>query len=158
MATCRPVTLRPLGPAGTETAPRLTMEVETADAVRDLMGVLPGEPMAALVNAADRQDVEILWSEIAGLGDQIAGRISDSLSASNKLDASMKQAVEAATTQATTAGAPMAGAGMSGDVRQMMIDNLKRSLVSIPDPAQRKQVLDQYRVMGLDITPEELGL
>lgn len=41
----RPVTLRPLGPAGSESAPRLTMEGETPDAARALMGVLPDEPM-----------------------------------------------------------------------------------------------------------------
>jgi uncharacterized protein YcbX len=41
----RPVTFRALGPAGTESAPRLTMEGETADTVRAVMGVLPDEPM-----------------------------------------------------------------------------------------------------------------
>ena len=119
---------------------------------------LPGEPMDALVNASDRQDVEILWSEMAGLGDQISARVSDAARASSQLEAAMTQQVEAATAQAATAGAPMAGAGLSGDARQAMVDNLKRSLVSIPDPATRQQVLAQYRAMGLDITPEELGL
>jgi hypothetical protein len=41
----RPVTLRPLGPAGSEAAPRLTSEGESPDTVRGLMGVLPDEPM-----------------------------------------------------------------------------------------------------------------
>jgi hypothetical protein len=40
----RPVTLRPLGPAGSESAPRLTSEGETPDTVRGLMGLMPGEP------------------------------------------------------------------------------------------------------------------
>jgi hypothetical protein len=119
---------------------------------------LPGEPMAALVSASDRQDVEIVWSETAGLGDQIAARVSDAARASSQLDAAMNQQIEAATARAAGPGAPMIGAGMSLDARQVMVDNLKRSLMSIPDPATRQQVLDQYRTMGLDITVEELGL
>ncbi len=41
----RPVSLRALGPAGTEAAPRLTVEGESPEYVRELMGVLPDEPM-----------------------------------------------------------------------------------------------------------------
>jgi hypothetical protein len=41
----RPVTLRSLGPAGGESAPRLTSEGETPETVRALNGLLPGEPM-----------------------------------------------------------------------------------------------------------------
>jgi uncharacterized protein YcbX len=41
----RPVTLRALGPAGSESAPRLTLEGEEPDFVRRVMGVLPDEPM-----------------------------------------------------------------------------------------------------------------
>lgn len=40
----RPVSLRALGPAGSESAPRLTTEGETEETVRSLMGLLPGEP------------------------------------------------------------------------------------------------------------------
>lgn len=40
-----PVTLHALGPAGAETAPRLVMSDEPPDAVRQLMGLRPGEPM-----------------------------------------------------------------------------------------------------------------
>jgi uncharacterized protein YcbX len=40
----RPVTLRALGPAGSETAPRATSAGETQDFVRGMMGLLPGEP------------------------------------------------------------------------------------------------------------------
>jgi MOSC domain-containing protein len=42
----RPVTLRSLGPAGSESAQRLTAEGESADAVRGMMGLLPDEPTA----------------------------------------------------------------------------------------------------------------
>jgi hypothetical protein len=39
-----------------------------------------------------------------------------------------------------------------------MVENLKRSLLYVPNPAQRQRVLDQYRAMGVVVTPEELGL
>ncbi len=61
------------------------------------------------------------------------------------------------------AGYPGAGqpgavpAGMPPQVRQMMIENLRRSLLNV-DPAHRRMVLDQYRAMGLAITEEELGI
>jgi uncharacterized protein YcbX len=42
----RSVSLRALGPAGSEAAPRLTSEGETPETLRALMGVEPGEPMA----------------------------------------------------------------------------------------------------------------
>jgi uncharacterized protein YcbX len=41
----RPVSLRSLGPAGTESAPRLTMQDESDETVRALMGLLRDEPM-----------------------------------------------------------------------------------------------------------------
>jgi hypothetical protein len=41
----RPVALRPLGPAGSEAAPRLTSEGESSETIRALMGILPEEPM-----------------------------------------------------------------------------------------------------------------
>jgi uncharacterized protein YcbX len=41
----RPVTLRALGPSGSASEPRLTMEGETPETVRALNGLLPGEPM-----------------------------------------------------------------------------------------------------------------
>lgn len=39
------VSFRSLGPAGSESAPRLTMQDEDAETVRALNGLLPGEPM-----------------------------------------------------------------------------------------------------------------
>lgn len=41
----RTVSLRALGPAGSESAPRLTLEGEPPDTIRELMGILPNEPM-----------------------------------------------------------------------------------------------------------------
>jgi len=43
-----PVSLRALGPAGTDSEPRLTLEGESPETVRELMGVLPDEPMPDL--------------------------------------------------------------------------------------------------------------
>jgi hypothetical protein len=44
----RPVSLRSLGPAGSEAAPRINSAEDTEEAFRAIMGVLPGEPMADL--------------------------------------------------------------------------------------------------------------
>lgn len=41
----RPISLRALGPAGTGTDPRLTMDQETPEVVRELNGLRDGEPM-----------------------------------------------------------------------------------------------------------------
>lgn len=41
----KPVSLRVLGPPGEATAPRLTMDQETPEMVRELNGLRPGEPM-----------------------------------------------------------------------------------------------------------------
>jgi uncharacterized protein len=40
----KPVTLQALGPAGTDTAPRITMQDETPESVRALNGLIEGEP------------------------------------------------------------------------------------------------------------------
>lgn len=41
----RPVSMRSLGPAGSEAAARITLEGESPEVVRELNGILPGEPM-----------------------------------------------------------------------------------------------------------------
>lgn len=121
--------------------------------------LIPGEPMDVLVKTADRNDVEIQWSELAGLTEQVAARASDSMQANSKLMAAMSEQIQTATAQASAAppGTPMAGTGMPPAMRAMLVDNLKRSLLYVNDPAKRQQVLDQYKTMGLDISPEELA-
>lgn len=42
----RPVSLRSLGPPGAEEAPRVTSQGVSPEAIRELMGLVPGEPMA----------------------------------------------------------------------------------------------------------------
>ena len=44
----RPVSLKSLGPAGSESAPRLTLQGEPQEVVRAAMGLVPGEPDADL--------------------------------------------------------------------------------------------------------------
>jgi hypothetical protein len=47
-------------------------------------------------------------------------------------------------------------AALAPQMRQMMIDNLRRTLRYVADPAQRRMILDQYRAMGMDIEGEGL--
>jgi hypothetical protein len=48
-------------------------------------------------------------------------------------------------------------AGLPPQARQIMIENLRCSLQYVTSPRQRQMMLDQYRAMGIDLTPEELG-
>jgi len=140
---------------------------------------IPGEAMPVLVSATDPRDVEIVWDEMPGLGDQIAAKMADSMRSNNQLAAGLAAQFQAAQAQAMAnyppspppgdaapaypAGAPGAQipgftpTGLPPQARQMLVDNLKRSLLYVTDPAQRQMVLNQYRAMGLEVTPEELG-
>ncbi len=60
---------------------------------------------------------------------------------------------------AFAAAVPAAGAGLAAlapQMREMMIDNLRRTLRYVSDPAQRRMILDQYRALGIDIDGEGL--
>jgi hypothetical protein len=126
------------------------------------------------------RDIEIRWDEMTPLGDQIAGRMADPARASNQLLAALSEQIQAATAQATAAaepgapedhqpdvstaanpaGMPAPAAGLppqARQARQIMIENLRRSLQYVTSPRQRQMMLDQYRAMGIDLTPEELG-
>jgi hypothetical protein len=120
---------------------------------------IPGEPIPATVSASDPQKVEILWQEAPGLMDQVAARMTDSARATSRVQQDMMAQYQAAVDQAMAHPPAPAAAptGMPPAARQMLVENLKRSLAYVTDPAQRQLVLDQYRTMGLDITPEELG-
>jgi hypothetical protein len=53
-----------------------------------------------------------------------------------------------------SAAMPTPGAGFAAltpQVHDMMIDNLRRTLRYIPDPTQRRLILDQYRALGVDV-------
>jgi hypothetical protein len=125
--------------------------------------VLPGEAMPVAVSMSNPQDVEVLWHEMPGLGDQIGARINDAMQANERLAATLGAQMQAAQAQAIaayqTGGAPPPGAGsVPPAMRQTMVENLRRALAYMPDPAARQMMLNQYRAMGIDITPEELGL
>lgn len=65
----------------------------------------------------------------------------------------------AARPTAFAAAVPAAGAGLAAlapQMREMMIDNLRRTLRYVSDPAQRRMILDQYRALGVDIDGEGL--
>ena len=47
-------------------------------------------------------------------------------------------------------------AALAPQMREMMIDNLRRTLRYVADPAQRRMILDQYRALGVDIDGEGL--
>lgn len=123
---------------------------------------VPGEAIPALVAVANPKDVTILWEETQAFGDIIAARITDSMRANEQLANSMKEQLEAATARASstapgeTASMGM-GTGMPPAARQMLVDNLKRSLQNVSDPANRQLIIDQYHTMGIDVTAEELG-
>lgn len=54
---------------------------------------------------------------------------------------------------------PTSGSGLAAlapQMREMMIDNLRRTLRYVADPAQRRMILDQYRALGVDIDGEGL--
>jgi hypothetical protein len=146
---------------------------------------IPGEAMPVLVSATDPGEVEIVWDEMPGLGDQIAAKMADSMRSNSQLAAGLAAQFQAAQAQAManypppppgTAATPAAyppaaypagipgaqipgftPAGLPPQARQMLVDNLKRSLLYVTDPAQRQLVLNQYRAMGIEVTPEELG-
>ncbi len=42
-------------------------------------------------------------------------------------------------------------AALAPQMREMMIDNLRRTLRYVADPAQRRMILDQYRALGVEI-------
>jgi hypothetical protein len=60
---------------------------------------------------------------------------------------------------AGTGAMPVTGsrlAALAPRRREMMIDNLRRTLPYVGDPAQRRMILDQYRALGVDIDGEGL--
>ncbi len=130
--------------------------------------VLGGFP--ALVSAADGRQVEIQWDEAQTFDEMINDRIDASAQQGDKQRAELFAQWQAATGQATagmpgmpaaadaTAAAPGAAPALPPQMREMLVANLRNSLRYVQNPAQRQMILDQYRLMGLTITPEELGL
>jgi hypothetical protein len=120
---------------------------------------LTGAGLPALVSAGDPNDVAILWHEMGSVERQMATRISDSsrdADARNSQVSALEQQIlgglEAAGTDAQGAipgsGAAALG-GLAPQMRQMAVDNARRSLQFVTDPAQRRMLIEQYRAAGI---------
>ncbi|HEY2792193.1 MAG TPA: hypothetical protein VGJ28_07560 [Micromonosporaceae bacterium] len=118
--------------------------------------VLPGEAIPVAVSLTDPHDVEPLWREMPGLGDQIGARINDAMQANGRLVATLGAQMQAAQAQAMAGGAGFGSVPPA--VRQTLIENLRRAMAYMPDPGARQMMVNQYRAMGIEIRPEELGL
>jgi len=132
-----------------------------------------GGGLPALVSTTDPNDVEVLWDDVPSVAAQLADRISASMSAAQETsafppdEAAYPPAGPAAAAHPGWAAGPMAfagamptaGAGLAAlapQMREMMIDNLRRTLCYVSEPAQRRMILDQYRALGVDIEGEGL--
>jgi hypothetical protein len=120
---------------------------------------LTGAGLPALVSAGDPNDVAILWDEMGSVEGELATRISDSsrdADAHNSQVSALEQQItgglEAGGTDAQGA-IPASGAAaleaLAPQMRQMAVDNAKRSLQFVTDPAQRRMLIDQYRAAGI---------
>lgn len=105
---------------------------------------LTGAGLPALVSAGDPDDVEILWDEVGSVASQMATRISDS-----GRDAAARNSP---VTAASGADAPETQASQ---MRQMAVDNAKRTLQFVRDPAQRKMLIEQYRAAGIILDEDD---
>jgi hypothetical protein len=146
---------------------------------------ISGGGLPALVSATDPNDVEVQWADVASVATQLADRMSASMSAAQdrmarqqsfgaQIMAAMppRQSPEpvgppppyppagpAATVYPPGGAMPSAGTGFAAlapQMREMMIDNLRRTLRYVADPAQRQMILDQYRTLGVDVDGEGL--
>ena len=124
-------------------------------------GDITGAGLPALVSSGDATEVEILWDELPSLESQIGQRISDQLGAaeagmkaSGEMEGQMADAIQQA-----ASGAPPAGAGMGGlnpQMKEMLAQNARMALSMTKDPAQRKLIIDQYKMAGVEIDEADL--
>jgi hypothetical protein len=118
---------------------------------------LTGGGLPALVAAADPEDIEVLWSELGSVADQVASRISDAGAATGPADAMQQQMLNAMPQSgADAAGAipPSAAAAlqaMAPQMRELATESARRALMFVQDPAQREMLLAQYRAAGIDV-------
>lgn len=125
-----------------------------------------GGGLPALVSMNRPDEIDIQWDEVPSIQIQVGDRIVASgmqqMAQFGDLRDQFARAAQQAMVKppaAIGASDPAAVPGMGTlppAARQMMIDNLKRNLAYINDPAQRQMVLDQYRAMGIDISPADL--
>ncbi|HKD97549.1 MAG TPA: hypothetical protein VKB69_08080 [Micromonosporaceae bacterium] len=115
-----------------------------------------GGCLPALVSAADPKQVEILWSEAPTLAETVATRVAEAQRRADDQTAALGDQIRAATQQAMQGVA--GGPAVQAQMREVIVNNLRASLRYVTDPAHRQMMIDQYRAIGIEITPDELGL
>ena len=95
------------------------------------------------MSASDPEDVEVLWDELPSVMSQVGQRMADSM-----------DAARAAMGQEQVLG-PEVLAAASGMTPDVLAANAKRALALVQDPAQRRMLIQQYRVMGIDLGEDE---
>jgi hypothetical protein len=120
-----------------------------------LQADVTGAGLPALVSDSDPNDVKVLWDELPTLGSQLGTRMSDSLARASQTT-EMEEQISGALGQAGTdsqgpTAAPGAAAAdsLAPQMRQLAVDNAKRTLQFVQDPAQRKMLIEQYRAAGI---------
>lgn len=122
-------------------------------------GDITGAGLPALVSARDPAEVEILWDELASLGDQVGQRMAAGMQASQAGAAGMEEQMTAAVQRASSQappGTPRAAPapGLNPQMKAMLENNARMALRMTKDPAQRKMLIEQYRLAGIEIEDE----
>jgi hypothetical protein len=130
-------------------------------------GDVAGAGLPALVSATDPNDVEILWDDMPSVENQLGQRIADRMheaEAGMQQSAAMQQQMMEALQRASAAppgpnAAPVAAAmgEMPPEMKAMMVQNAKLALQLVKDPAQRKMLIEQYRIAGIPIDDGDAG-
>jgi hypothetical protein len=119
-----------------------------------------GDGYPALVSATDPNDVEVLWDELRSIESQIGDRISQGMQGAQaglQADAAMGRQMMDALQQPGGGQQPAmpaaSGAGVEalGPMRDVMIENAKRALAMVQDPAMREMMIQQYRAAGIPV-------
>ncbi|HEY7257006.1 MAG TPA: hypothetical protein VH476_10025 [Solirubrobacterales bacterium] len=118
---------------------------------------LAGAGLPALVSTTDPTDIEILWDEVPSLESQVAQRMDDAMQGQRALLSQAHQMQEQMMEAAKNAGANPAGAGgaPAGPAAEMMVENAKRALAYVTDPAMREMLIKQYHAAGIRIDDDE---
>jgi hypothetical protein len=111
----------------------------------------PGLP--ALISTTDPHDVDVLWDEMETHREEFAvGRALGK--ASNRsarcLEKQMRERMTDVLASATPPPVPSPGAASMPD-RATLEQAGQTALQILTDPAQRQQIIDQYRTMGIDL-------
>lgn len=116
--------------------------------------------LPALVSMQDRNDIEIQWDEVPSIESQVAERMAASMATAQQRTAeatALGDQISAAVAAGTSGADVKAGvAAMAPQMRQLAIDNLKRSLRYVSDPSMRQQMINQYRAVGIVLTDDDL--